>query len=454
VAKWCIDTQDPKRDFTYTTNPNNLQGATMTARILTLPGLLFLLVSLLVGCDRQEEPTKTPEPAHTPSAEPASAKTGESQVLILATTTSTENSGLLEFILPDFEKEYNVEVDVIAVGTGQALKLGEDGNADVLMVHARAREDAFMDAGHGVRREDLIYNDFVIVGPPDDPAELQGMTNAAAAFTKLAHAQAPFVSRGDDSGTHTKEKGIWQAAGIEPSGDWYISAGQGMGAVLTMADEEQTYTLSDRATYLARTLEGTDLEIVVDDDPILFNPYGVITINPEKGPHIKHDLANTFIDWLISLPTQEKIAQFGVAEFGSPLFTPDSGPWRAAHAGEAPVDVALKITGKVAKEMGWPEAEVRAMDAIQVESTNQKGDTSNYTGVPIKKLLEAVTVQADASTLIYVGDDGSTTKIALTDVQTCDICILSFRSKGGFSIVMPGFPADLQIKGVIAFEVQ
>jgi tungstate transport system substrate-binding protein len=272
---------------------------------------------------------------YIPSHEEAAAYLGqtaaETQTLILATTTSTENSGLLAFLLPDFERDYNTQIDVIAVGTGQALKLGEDGNADVLMVHARALEDAFMQAGHGVRREDLMYNDFVILGPPDDPAGIGGLTSAAEAFQKTAEAQAAFVSRGDESGTHTKEKAIWGAAGIEPAGDWYISAGQGMGAVLTMADEQQAYTLSDRATYLARTLEGTELVILVEGDPALFNPYGVIAVNPDKGPHIKAELANTFIDWLISVPTQQKIGEFGVEEFGSPLFTPDSEPWRAVQ---------------------------------------------------------------------------------------------------------------------------
>jgi len=188
-----------------------------------------------------------------------------------------------------------------------------------------------MDAGHGVRREDVMYNDFVVIGPPSDPAGLQGMGKAPRAFTRIAEAEAPFVSRGDDSGTHTKEKAIWTEAGIEPAGDWYISAGQGMGAVLTMANEQQAYTLSDRATYLARTLEGTDLLILTEGDPILFNPYGIIAINPDKSPQINSELANQFIDWLISLPTQEKIAEFGVAEFGAPLFIPDSAAWREAH---------------------------------------------------------------------------------------------------------------------------
>ncbi len=281
--------------------------------------VLVLLASLLAACGSTPEAPEAAQPA-----EPAK--------LFLATTTSTQDSGLLDFILPDFQDEYNVQVEVIAVGTGQAIALGEDGNADVLMVHARAREDAFMDARHGMRREDVMYNDFVIVGPYSDPAGVKGMNKATRALEEIAKAEAPFVSRGDDSGTHTKEIGIWAEAGIEPAGDWYISAGQGMGAVLTMADEQQAYTLSDRATYLARTLEGTDLVILVEGDPILFNPYGVIAVNPDKSPQINNELANQFIDWLISLPTQAKIAEFGVAEFGAPLFTPDSAAWREAQS--------------------------------------------------------------------------------------------------------------------------
>ena len=209
---------------------------------------------------------------YLPPAEEATAylqqMAGETQTLILATTTSTQDSGLLDVILPDFESQYNAQVDVIAVGTGQALKLGEDGNADVLLVHARAREDAFMEAGHGVRREDVMYNDFIIVGPAADPVGIRGMTNATEAFKKIAGAATIFISRGDESGTHTKEKSIWQAAGIEPAGDWYLSVGQGMGDVLTMAEEQQAYTLSDRATYLALTLEGLDLDILVEGDAV------------------------------------------------------------------------------------------------------------------------------------------------------------------------------------------
>lgn len=276
----------------------------------TLMVMLAALALLLVAC----------QPIQAPVAP-------EAEKLILATTTSTQDSGLLDVILPDFEQQSGVDVDVIAVGTGQAMTLGEDGNADVLLVHARAREDDFMAAGHGVRREDVMYNDFVIVGPASDPAGIQGTTSAAEAFTKIAEMQTPFISRGDDSGTHTKEKAVWKEAGIEPAGDWYISAGQGMGAVLTMADEQQAYTLSDRATYLARTLEGTELIVVVEGDPALFNPYGVIAVNPAKNPAIQGELTDQFIDWIISVPTQEMIGAFGQEEFGQSLFIPDSQPW-------------------------------------------------------------------------------------------------------------------------------
>ncbi len=261
----------------------------------------------------------------------APATPAEPQKLLLATTTSTQDSGLLDVILPIFEAEHNVTVEVVAVGTGQALQLGRDGNADVLLVHARASEDQFMSDGHGIRREDVMYNDFVILGPASDPAGIRGTNNAAAALQAISAAGATFISRGDESGTHSKEKSLWQAAGITPEGAWYVSAGQGMGAVLTMADEQQAYTLSDRATYLARTLTGLNLVIIVEGDTRLFNPYGVIAVNPDKSTHINNATANLFMDWLVSLPAQEAIVQFGVEEFGAPLFTPDSAAWRAAQ---------------------------------------------------------------------------------------------------------------------------
>ncbi len=425
----------------------------MSKKIWNLSSLFVLLTVILMGCGSTPAPTQTPE-STTPPAE--AVEIAEPAKLILATTTSTQDSGLLDYILPNFQDTYNVQVEVIAVGTGQAITLGEDGNADVLLVHARSREDAFMDAGHGVRREDVMYNDFVIVGPASDPAGIQDMKQAPKALARIAENAAPFISRGDDSGTHTKEKAIWAAAEIEPAGDWYISAGQGMGAVLTMADEQQAYTLSDRATYLARTLEGTELVILVSGDPILFNPYGVIAVNPDKNAQINNALANQFIDWLISLPTQEMIAEYGVAEFGAPLFTPDSSIWREAQGSNVQPagDVALKITGKVDTEVGWAEDAVRAMDTIEAESTNKNGETSTYTGVLISALLSEAGPKDGATTLLFVADDGSTAEVPLADIEACADCIISFRNQGGFSIVAPGFPGNAQVKGVIEIQVK
>lgn len=282
--------------------------------------LAFAFVLLVGAC--------TPTGA-TPAVTSAPGEVaGSPQEMILATTTSTEDSGLLDGILPEFEKVCGCTVSVVAVGSGQALQMGVDGNADVLLVHSPAGEKTFMDNGDGVRREDVLYNDFVILGPDDDPAGISGMTSAADAFEMIAASESTFISRGDDSGTHVKEKTIWQAAEIETTEDWYIASGQGMGEVLTMADELQAYTLSDRATYLARTKEGLNIKVQVEGDPILFNPYGVIAVNPAKSPNINPDLANQFIDWLISVPAQQLISEFGAAEFGQSLFIPDSGPWK------------------------------------------------------------------------------------------------------------------------------
>ena len=249
--------------------------------------------------------------------------------LVLATTTSTYDSGLLDHIVPDFEAKYEATVQVIAVGTGQAIKIAERGDADVILVHARAKEDTFVAEGHGVDRREVMYSDFVILGANGDPAGIAEMTDAAAALARIAEAGAPFTSRGDESGTHAKEKEIWQKAGIVPGGEWYMSLGQGMGATLTVANEKGAYTLADRGTYLSR--EGDlDLEIMVEGDPILFNPYGVIATNPEKWPEVNAELATQFIDWLTSLETQEKIAAFRHPS-GLPLFHPNSERWKAAQ---------------------------------------------------------------------------------------------------------------------------
>lgn len=278
--------------------------------------LVFLLLGLiLAGCGGASE---------------------EAQVLRLATTTSTDNSGLLAAILPDFEEKYNAQVDVIAVGTGQAIALGESGDVDVILVHARAREDAFVQAGHGTERYDVMYNDFILVGPPSDPAGVAEMAFAKDALAAIAAAEATFASRGDDSGTHTKELELWKSVGIspEPASEWYKSLGQGMGNTLNFANEAGAYTLTDRGTYIASKENLPGLMVLVggssideNQDPSLYNPYGVIPVNPDKG-NINNALAEDFVDWLTSVPTQQMIAEFCIDKCGQPLFYPDSQAWR------------------------------------------------------------------------------------------------------------------------------
>lgn len=237
--------------------------------------------------------------------------------LRLATTTSTENSGLLKELIPPFEQKNDCKVDVIAVGTGKALKLGETGDVDVVLVHARTLEDKFVAQGFGVDRRDVMYNDFVLLGPASDPAGIAGTTDVAAAMQKIASVGSVFVSRGDQSGTHSKEKELWSAAEIKPEGKWYLDAGLGMGEVINMAGERQGYTLSDRGTWIAYQAK-SDLKILVEGDKRLFNPYGVIAVNPEKHPHVKTALAKALMDYLTSAEGQGLIA--GYQMNGLPLF--------------------------------------------------------------------------------------------------------------------------------------
>lgn len=238
--------------------------------------------------------------------------------LRLSTTTSTENSGLLKVLLPPFEQRNHCTVDVIAVGTGKALKLGEAGDVDAVLVHARKLEDAFVASGFGINRRDIMYNDFIIIGPVTDPAGVRGARTAAEALLRVRAKEAPFISRGDESGTHQKEKELWQAAGVKPAGRWYLETGQGMGEVIIMATQRQGYTLADRGTYNAFKKNKTDLAILFQGEKGLFNPYGVIAVNPKRHPHVKHDLAMKFIDYLTGKEGQKIIAEFGVN--GEPLF--------------------------------------------------------------------------------------------------------------------------------------
>ena len=251
------------------------------------------------------------------SALPATAQ----EFIILASTTSTENSGLFAHILPIFTEATGIEVRVVAQGTGQALETGRRGDADVVFVHARAQEDTFVADGFGVQRLDVMYNDFVIVGPGDDPASLAQAADAVAAITAIAQSGAPFVSRGDDSGTHLAEMALWQAAGIAPAGGWYLSTGSGMGATLNTAAQLPAYALTDRGTWLSFHNRG-DLQILFEGDEMLFNPYGVILVKPERHPHIKAAQAQTFIDWIVSQAGQDAISSHHVD--GEQLFFPNA----------------------------------------------------------------------------------------------------------------------------------
>ena len=245
--------------------------------------------------------------------------------IILATTTSTQDSGLLDVLVPMFEEQTGYTLQTIAVGTGAALKMGEEGNADVLLVHAPSSEVALMDAGFGKDRELVMHNDFIIVGPADDPAKIKDL-GPTDAFSAMYNAGAPFVSRADDSGTHKMELSFWKKAGLDPATEkpaWYIESGQGMGATLTIASEKDAYTLTDRATYLANK-DNLDLEILLEGNNALLNVYHVITVNPEKWPKVNYEGSIAFSKFMTDPATQAVIGEFGVDKFGQPLFIPDA----------------------------------------------------------------------------------------------------------------------------------
>jgi tungstate transport system substrate-binding protein len=257
---------------------------------------------------------------------PLAATRAEDKFIIVQSTTSTEQSGLFGHILPLFQDKTGIEVRVVAVGTGQAIKNARNGDGDVLLVHSRADEEQFVADGQGVKRFDVMYNDFVVVGPKSDPAGVAGMSDVAAALQKIATAQAPFASRGDDSGTHKAELKLWQAAGVDAraaSGTWYRETGSGMGPTLNTAAGMNAYALADRGTWLSFQNRG-NLKVLVEGDQRLFNQYGVILVNPAKHPNVKADLGQQFVDWLIGPEGQKAIAAFQID--GQQLFFPNASP--------------------------------------------------------------------------------------------------------------------------------
>ena len=271
--------------------------------------LIFCFVILMAACGGQEK---------------TGAELPSNPSLILATTTSTQDSGLLDLLVPIFEQKTGYSVKTVAVGTGAALKMAEDGNADVLLVHAPSAEKNLMEAGWGKDRMLIMHNDFVVVGPADEPAGIRGMSVASEAFQKIADVQANFITRGDDSGTNKKERSLWAQTKADPAGQpWYFDSGQGMGATLIISSEKQAYTLTDRATYLANQ-ENLELEILVEGDAVLLNVYHVITVNPEAWPASNYNAALAFADFMTAADTQALIGEFGIDKFGQALFFPDA----------------------------------------------------------------------------------------------------------------------------------
>lgn len=303
---------------------------------LLLICVLTMCIFALAACGDTTDETTLPEgeqeQAGTEQSEDADAEAEaesegaveEKGVLLMATTTSTDDTGLLDYLAPLFQEDTGWTLEWTAVGTGAALQLGMDGEADVLLVHAKAREEQFVADGYGVERFPVMYNDFVIVGPTDGAIAVSSDINAV--FQQILDESLSFVSRGDDSGTHTKETGIWEALGLDyESNPNYVSAGAGMGDTLTMADELQAYCLSDRGTWLSRQADFPTMSIICEGDSNLLNQYGVIAVNPEQWPETNIEGANAFIEWICSDEVQALIAEYGVDQYGEPLFFPNAG---------------------------------------------------------------------------------------------------------------------------------
>jgi len=284
--------------------------------LVLLLSLAMVLAFTACGSKESEEAAEPAEPAETEA----------SSTLMMATTTSTEDTGLLDYLQPLFKEDTGIDLQWTAVGTGEALKMGEDGQVDVVLVHAKASEEEFVANGFGVERFPVMYNDFVVVGPADPIAKTD---DVQAVFTTINEQQLPFVSRGDDSGTDKKEKKIWEELGLDTSANAnYIESGQGMGATLTMANEKNAYCLTDRGTWLKQSKDSENeyvVDIVCEGGKELLNQYGVIAVNPEKYPEVNNEAANKFIEWITSEKVQKLIAEYGVEEYGQALFTPNAG---------------------------------------------------------------------------------------------------------------------------------
>ncbi len=427
--------------------------------------LLIVMLVGMVACKPTSAPTATEAPSateavmtteapatETPTATEEPTKPApENPNLILATTTSTRDSGLLDVLLPMFEEQTGYVVQMIAVGTGEALKMGEEGNADVLLVHAPKSEITFMDNGFGKQRDLVMHNDYVIVGPADDPAGVKAATSGVEALTLIATAKTPFASRADDSGTNKMELSLWEKAGITPEGDWYIETGQGMADTLKVASEKYAYTLTDRATYLFQQ-ENLDLDILYEGDPVFLNIYHVITVNPDKWPLVNAEGAQAFHDFMISPETQAVIAEYGKDKFGQPLFIADYGKDENNLLGTEE-SAALKITGNVETEVSLKLADIQAIEQKTVTAT-KKDETKDYTGALLNDILAMAKPKADARTLTFVASDGYTFDLALADVTACTDCLISYGDDDTLISVMPGMESKAWAKDLVEINIK
>jgi tungstate transport system substrate-binding protein len=362
--------------------------------------------------------------------------------------------------LPDFEKKNNCKVDVVAVGTGQAIEIGTKGDADVLLVHARAQEDKFVADGHAKERFDVMYNDFIVLGPKADPAKIGGMASAAEVFKAIAAAQAPFASRGDKSGTNTKELSLWASAGITPTKEmaWYNSLGQGMGETLLTSNEKGAYTLSDRGTYFSMKDKLPNLVVALggnsiqeNKDKSLLNPYGVLAVDPGKHPGVNSDMAAKFVQWIISADTQKMIGGYGVDKFGQPLFYPSAKP---AAPSASSGDVALTITGLVEKELKLTMDAVKAIGLVKATLEHPKKGKTDYEGVKMSALLAQAKPKPEAKKVVLIASDGFTAEVTLDALNQCADCMMAFGDGGKIHAAMPGMESNAWVKDVIKIEVK
>ena len=448
-----------------------------------------------VGSSASSAPAATKAPTVAPTNPPAASPTVAATAaptatsiraslpansgchLILSTTTSTADSGLLPFILPDFEKKYNCKVDAVAVGTGAAIAIGQKGDADVLLVHDRPNEDKFVADKNARERFDVMYNDFIIVGPKNDPAKINGVKLAKDAFKAIMDTKSTFASRGDKSGTNSKELAIWATLGITPTKDlpWYNALGQGMGDTLTFTNEKGAYTLTDRATWLSQQSKLTGLVVLVGGNNIsqnadkdLYNPYGVMAVNPDKFPGVQYDMAMNFVKWITSVDEQKIINTYGVDKFGQQLFYASSADYlksiapasSSSSASSSTGSVApsgsviLTITGLVGKEVSFTMPQLQAMSPVTLDTTHPKNGPQTNTGVRLNALLTQAQLKPEAVKLVMTADDGFVGEVAVADVKNCADCLMAFNNEGKVKSVMPGMPASLWIKNVIKIEAK